>query len=154
MSCFTALKLCRFIFWSNSMLMSVATTRPAGPSCSQSHAAMKPPPAANSGHRNPWRIPSAATRRFVMGSRYCSSRESLRLALSQELSSGYASNIDKSRLRLAAGSSRRAGFCRGSESFGSRRGRKNFASLQAQTYGAGYRSRRIVLWRERERVDR
>jgi hypothetical protein len=57
------------------------------PTCSQSQTATEPPPAPTSRHRNPWRIPSAVIRRFVIGSRYCSSRESLRLALSQELSS-------------------------------------------------------------------
>jgi hypothetical protein len=45
------------------------------------------PPAPTSRHRDPGGILRAVIRRFVMGSRCCSSRESLRLALSQELSS-------------------------------------------------------------------
>jgi hypothetical protein len=57
------------------------------PTCSHSQAATEPPPAPTSKHRIPWRIPSMVIRRFVIGSRCSSSRESLRLAFSQELSS-------------------------------------------------------------------
>jgi hypothetical protein len=79
MSCSMASKLCLFICCSNWILMSVATTRPVGPTCSHSQAATEPPPAPTSRHRNPSRIPSAVMRRLVIGSRYCSNRDSLRL---------------------------------------------------------------------------
>src|SRR5258707_1276319 len=69
--------------------MSVARTPPVGPTSSQSQLAIDPPPPPTSRHRAPLPTPSSVIRRFVFGSRYCSSNSSRRLARSHELSSAY-----------------------------------------------------------------